>query len=79
MTEQEEFEKKIKNKILKILEKQDFDIAVSDVHRALGEEPALGTVSRYLAILEAEKKVLKRTLGCSTLYRINKEGDNEKD
>lgn len=61
----------LRNKIVKLLKGSD-GLTISDVSRKL--DIHYTTASKYLAVLEAEKKASRRNIGMAKLFRINAGG-----
>src|SRR3989344_5017664 len=59
----------IRNKILKLIEKSG-GLTISEISRELGMHYT--TASKYLAVLEAEKKIIHRRIGMAKLFIIKK-------
>jgi len=55
----------IRNKILKLIEKSG-GLTISEISRELGMHYT--TASKYLAVLEAEKKIIHRRIGMAKLF-----------
>ena len=62
----------IKGKLLEILKKNEEGLTITDMTRLLKFN--YSTVSKYLAVLEAEKRVESRRIGMAKLFRIGKGG-----
>lgn len=58
----------VKNRILKILKNYEDGLTITDVSRLLGIHYT--TASKYLAVLEAEGKVVHRRIGMAKLFRM---------
>jgi len=58
----------IKNKILNLLQKQKQGLTITDVSRIL--QIHYSTSSKYLAVLEAEGKVVRRDIGMAKLFKL---------
>jgi len=63
----------IKNKILKLLQKQKQGLTITDVSRIL--QIHYSTSSKYLAVLEAEGKVVCRDIGMAKLFKVERLGN----
>ena len=59
----------IKDKILKLLQKQKEGLTITDVTNIL--QIHYSTSSKYLAVLEAERKVVHRDIGMAKLFRLS--------
>ena len=58
----------IKNRILKLLQKQKEGLTITDVTKIL--QVHYSTSSKYLAVLEAEGKVVHRDIGMAKLFKL---------
>jgi len=58
----------IKNRILKLLQQQKKDLTITDVSKIL--QINYSTSSKYLAVLEAEGKVVHRDIGMAKLFKL---------
>ena len=58
----------IKDKILKLLQKQKEGLTITDITKIL--QIHYSTSSKYLAVLEAEKKVVHRDIGMAKLFKL---------
>ncbi len=67
-------ESETRNRILSAVRENIDGLTISDISRLL--EIHYTTASKYLAILEAEKKVNHRGIGMAKLFRMNNAGDN---
>jgi predicted transcriptional regulator len=65
----------IKKKIFRLLEKQPAGLTITDVSKILGIH--YSTSSKYLAVLEAERKVVRRDIGMAKLFKIKGWKGNE--
>jgi len=65
----------IKNKIFRLLQKRKEGLTITDVTRVLGIH--YSTSSKYLAVLEAEGKVVRRDIGMAKLFKIRGWKENE--
>jgi len=61
-----------KGKLLEILRKNEEGMTITDMTKVL--KINYSTVSKYLAVLEAEKKVESRNIGMAKLFKIAKGG-----
>jgi len=61
-----------KGKLLEILRKNEEGMTITDMTKVL--KINYSTVSKYLAVLEAEKKVESRSIGMAKLFKIAKGG-----
>ncbi len=59
----------IKNRILNLLQKQKEGLTITDVTKIL--QIHYSTSSKYLAVLEAEGKVIRRDIGMAKLFKIS--------
>jgi DNA-binding IclR family transcriptional regulator len=60
----------LKDKILKLLEKHEEGLTITDVSKLL--DIHYTTSSKYLAVLEAEGKVVHRMIGMAKLFKLRK-------
>jgi DNA-binding IclR family transcriptional regulator len=58
----------IKKRILKLLQKQKEGLTITDVTKIL--QTHYSTSSKYLAVLEAEGKVIHRDIGMAKLFKV---------
>jgi len=58
----------IKNRILKLLQKQKEGLTITDISKIL--QVHYSTSSKYLAVLEAERKVVHRDIGMAKLFKL---------
>ena len=58
----------IKGKLLGILKKNEEGLTITDMTKLLNFN--YSTVSKYLAILEAEKRVESRRIGMAKLFKV---------
>ncbi len=65
----------IKNRILKLLQKQEGGLTITDVSKILRIH--YSTSSKYLAVLEAERKVVRRDIGMAKLFKVRGWKGNE--
>lgn len=63
-----EQEKRTKARILATLAENGDGLTISDISRILGNHYT--TVSKYLAVMEAEKKVIRRDIGMAKVFKI---------
>jgi len=59
----------IKNKILKLLQKRKEGLTITAVTRTL--QIHYSTSSKYLAVLEAEGKIIHRNVGMAKLFKLS--------
>ena len=59
----------IKDRILKLLQKQKEGLTITDITRLL--QIHYSTSSKYLAVLEAEGKIVRRDIGMAKLFRLS--------
>jgi DNA-binding IclR family transcriptional regulator len=58
----------IKDRILKLLQKEKEGLTITDITRIL--QIHYSTSSKYLAVLEAEGKVVHRDIGMAKLFKL---------
>jgi DNA-binding IclR family transcriptional regulator len=58
----------IKDRILKLLQKQKEGLTITDVTKIL--QTHYSTSSKYLAVLEAEGKIIHRDIGMAKLFKV---------
>jgi predicted transcriptional regulator len=58
----------INKKILKLLGRRNYGLTIEEISNSLGINR--GTASKYLAILEAEKKIIVREVGKAKLHYL---------
>jgi Mn-dependent DtxR family transcriptional regulator len=61
-------EQETRNRIIRLIEENSDGLTISDISRIL--EIHYTTASKYLAILEAEKKIIHRGIGMAKLFRM---------
>ena len=64
----------IKKKIFRLLQKKREGLTITDVTRVLGIH--YSTSSKYLAVLEAEGKIVRRDIGMAKLFRLRDDYEN---
>jgi predicted transcriptional regulator len=62
-------EQETRNRILNLIRENGDGLTISDISRVL--EIHYTTASKYLAVLEAEKRVVHRGIGMAKLFRLN--------
>jgi len=58
----------IKDRILKLLQEQKEGLTITDVTKIL--QIHYSTSSKYLAVLEAEGKIVRRDIGMAKLFKL---------
>ncbi len=66
-------EQKTRSLILDSLSKNDTGLSISDLSRML--EKHYTTISKYVAVLEAEGKIIHREFGMAKVFRLEKGRD----
>ena len=65
-------EQETKHRILNLVKENTDGLTISDISRML--EIHYTTASKYLAVLEAEKRIVRRGIGMAKLFRLAPNG-----